>query len=222
MEQANRQGRRVFRTDVLVDALVDGRIAEAETLVEHWIGQGASYEDIAVRGFQEAMFQIGELWEQGRVSVAQEHLATAICHRLLVRAFDAETFAPLRQQRAVFACVAGNRHSLGLRIVSDTFAIAGWDVSYLGADLPTEDLIEQTERLRPDLIGLSVALPEHVITAYQAAARVREQLGAAAPRVLVGGHGVYALPSPPQPPDDLPRPPVDVWRYDVERSLAHL
>ena len=216
MEFGNSDRLRRFRTDVLVEALVEGRIAEAEALIEHWIGRGSSYEDIAVQGIQASMIRIGELWEEGQVTVAQEHLATAISHRLLVRAFDAETFSHPRKQKAMFACVEGNRHALGLRIVSDTFSIAGWDIAYLGADVPTVDLMTYVERQRPHLLGLSATLAEHLHVALEVAQALHAELMDRAPRIVIGGRAVREHAGAP------PQFAVDLWRYDATRSLAHL
>lgn len=173
--------------DVLVEYLIGGQVTEVQALVEAWIERGTSYEDIAVRGIQPAMYRIGDLWAEGRVSITQERLATAISHRLLVRAFDAATFAPRRHEKAVFACVDGNLHSLGLRIVSDTFAIAGWDAEFLGADVPTRDLVLHVELTQPRFLGLSVSLPEHVETANAVVRLIHAHLGPDAPRIVIGG-----------------------------------
>ena len=191
--------------DVLVSALVVGQHREAAELVERWIESGLTYDAICSDGIEPAMIFIGELWEQGRISVAQEHLATAIAQRILVLALDAATFAEPRGQKAVFACVQGNHHALGLRMVSDAFSIAGWDVAYLGADVPSSDLVDHVNAWRPHLLGLSASFADHLSTATDVARSVRARLGADAPRIVVGGRAV-------RPGTHLPHAlDVDIW-----------
>lgn len=203
-------------TDVLVSALIVGQHREASTLVQGWIEHGRSYDAICSEGIQPALVRIGELWAQGRVSVAQEHLATAIAQRILVQAFDSATFAPPNGQKALFACVEGNHHALGLRMVSDTFAIAGWNVAYLGADVPTGDLAQQVDAWRPHLLGLSVSMTEQIPVANDVARRVRDELGDVAPRIVVGGRPLREGSPLPVPLD------VDVWTANAGSAAAAL
>ena len=203
-------------TDVLVSALIVGQDREAGALVERWIDGGLAYDAICARGIQPAMYQVGELWSQGRISVAQEHLATAIAQRLLVVTYQAARFAPAHGRRALFACVEGNHHGLGLRMVADAFAIAGWDVEYLGTDVPTRDLVEQVDAWRPELVGLSAGLTEHIAVADAVAARIRDRLADAAPRIMLGGRPVTAGAALPTPLD------VDVWTADLGSAAASL
>lgn len=183
-----------FDVDALVECLAEGRQDAADAIVRAWLERGSRYEDIAVRGIQAALYRIGELWAEGRASVAQEHLATAMAQRLLVRALDAAPFAAPRDDRVVIACVQGNHHALGARMIADAFLIAGWNVEYLGADVPTADLVAQVVSWRPDLVGLSVSLPEQVAVAVDAIAQIEAALGEGAPRFVLGGRPLEALP----------------------------
>ena len=63
--------------------------------------------DVGVSLIQPAMYEIGRLWQVSRVSIAQEHLATAISESLLAQAFAAAEFAPPVRRKALFACVQG-------------------------------------------------------------------------------------------------------------------
>lgn len=130
-----------YDVDALVDCLAAGRQGDADALVEAWLARGSRYEEIATYGIQAALYRIGDLWAEGRASVAQEHLATAMAQRLLVRALDAVPFAAPRDESVVIACVQGNHHSLGARMIADAFTIEGWNVHFLGADVPTESLV---------------------------------------------------------------------------------
>ncbi|MDZ7801788.1 MAG: cobalamin-dependent protein [Trueperaceae bacterium] len=150
--------------------------------------EGRSYEDVAVGMIEPAMYQVGLLWQQGEISVALEHLATSKASLLLTRAFAvASTDASLGERRAVFAAVEGNRHSMGLRMIADTFSLHGWDADYLGADVPVRDLLTHVDAVRPELLGLAATMPNDLERMADVIERVRHEFGPQAPQILVGG-----------------------------------
>ena len=103
-----------------------------------------------------AMRRVGDLWEQGRMTVADEHLATAITERVLATVYPAlEGGTPLSRERVLMACVEGEAHSLGLRVVGDVLERAGFEVLFLGAAVPLAALVTAVERHEPEAIALS-------------------------------------------------------------------
>jgi methanogenic corrinoid protein MtbC1 len=93
-------------------------------------------------------------------------------------------------RRVLLACVEGNQHALGLLMVSDAFALAGWQVQYLGANVPTASLVAQIVLSRPHLVGLSVSFPQQLRMAKAVIEQLTAQLGSARPAVMVGGLAV--------------------------------
>jgi len=106
-----------------------------------------------------AMHRIGELWERGAVTVADEHLATALTNRILaaLRPPPGEAVAP-RRGRALLAAVEGEQHALGLRMAADLLEDAGYNAIYLGADVPTGALLQAVESLSPDLVAVTATM----------------------------------------------------------------
>lgn len=80
------------------------------------------------------LVEVGEAWHQGRMSIAQEHLVTAAVRARLERKL-AEARAAVHG-RAVLACAPGERHELGLLMLAVMLRADGWDVAYLGPDMP--------------------------------------------------------------------------------------
>lgn len=159
----------------------------AQSLVDRIQRAGHDYADLGVHLIQPAMYQVGHLWQQNRITVAQEHLATAVTQNVLVRAYMQAEFAAGNGRKALFACVEGNQHSLGLRMLADSFEIHGWEIAYLGADVPTNDLLRHVDTWRPDLLALSISLPRQIATARATIERLRGELAGRAPAILVGG-----------------------------------
>ena len=151
--------------DVMPDAEVYKTLAlhgaqrEAQTLASGTISAELSHNEMAVRMIQAAIIDIRRIWQQNRITVVQEHLATAISQNVLARTYIDAEFARPNGKKAMFTATASNQHSLGLRILSDAFETDGWEVSYLGADVPVTDLIRQIDADKPDLLCLSLTLP---------------------------------------------------------------
>lgn len=168
------------------DAILSGNQLSAQSLMLETMRE-VNYGQAAVGMIQPALYGIGRLWQENRISVAQEHLATAISQNVLARAYMQAEFAPPNGRHAVFACVAGNQHSLGLRMLSDVFETAGWDAIYLGADVPLPDLIRLLDARRPQLLAISLSLPAQLAVTRDSIARIRSELGECCPEIWVGG-----------------------------------
>jgi methanogenic corrinoid protein MtbC1 len=87
------------------------------------------------------------------------------------------------------ACVEGELHDFPARLVADALDLAGFDVRYLGASVPTASLLSMLEREQPDLIALSVTMAFNMPALHSAVARIRTALGGKVP-IAVGG-GAY-------------------------------
>jgi len=103
--------------------------------------------------------RIGELWAEGGLKVAHEHLATAVVSAFVEgmrTAFDVPPDAP----RIVLTTPAGERHELGALLAVATAAADGWDVTYLGPDLPAEEIAAAVRQRRARVVGISVVHSE--------------------------------------------------------------
>ncbi|MDG3008263.1 cobalamin B12-binding domain-containing protein [Paludisphaera mucosa] len=149
--------------------------------------EGRSFLDAELHLVQPALYGIGKGWQDNRISIAQEHLATAMVHGLLAREFAQASSLPSNGRSALLAAVEGNEHIIGLRMVADAFELSGWDVHYLGANMPTTSLVKMVRDVRPDVVGLSVAMPHHLRPAREAIAGLHSSLGEACPALLLGG-----------------------------------
>lgn len=90
-------------------------------------------------------------------------------------------------KRILLTCVAGNEHAVGVRMVADAFQLGGWDVHYLGANVPTSAIVRHVAKYKPDLVGLSVSFPQQLPVVKEIIVRLGEQLGSARLAVIIGG-----------------------------------
>lgn len=167
-------------------ALQAGDEPAALATVERARRAGVPADQIYYAILAPSMVRIGELWERNELSVAEEHLATAITERMIARL--SPEFAPPGGRACglvVVGCVSGERHLLGLRMLSDMLRARGWRVLDLGADVPTADWVRLTLRYRADAVAISVNNEQHL---DEAAALIGALHGAAPGlTVLAGG-----------------------------------
>jgi DNA-binding transcriptional MerR regulator len=107
---------------------------------------------------------IGNHWQRGELSVAEEHLVTeAVRSRLGHLLADAGGGV---RGTAVLACPPGERHELGLMMLAIGLRRDGWKVVYLGADTPVADALDVAQRQSARMLGISctVAPPERLPT----------------------------------------------------------
>jgi methanogenic corrinoid protein MtbC1 len=168
-----------------LDGLLTNDRQQCRASFEQWLESDAGlrslYEDLVRR----SLYEVGDLWERGRISVATEHLATAINESLLNLAYPRLFARPRVGKSAVVACVADEYHQIGGKMVADVFELHGWRGYFLGANTRVHDVKTLIADKRPDVVALSVAVVFGLGSLVSAAADIR----AAFPDVpiLVGG-----------------------------------
>jgi MerR family transcriptional regulator, light-induced transcriptional regulator len=116
----------------------------------------ALLSDVVVPYLQE----LGERWERGEVSVAQEHFASSVVRGRLLGI--ARGWGLGLGPTAVLACLPGEQHDLGLIAFGLALRSRGWRIVYLGPDSPIDTVAEVSRRIEPDLVVLSAVSRERV------------------------------------------------------------
>ena len=104
--------------------------------------------------------ELGERWERGTASVAQEHFASNVIRGRL--AGLARGWGSGHGPRAVLACPPGELHDLALMVFGIVLNRNGWRIDYLGMSTPVEELARTVGARRPDLVVLAATRPEHL------------------------------------------------------------
>lgn len=174
-------------------ALLAGNRKQAEAIFDDCLMQGRDLIDTELNLIKRALYSIGEKWQNNQVTVAQEHIATALSQSLIKRGFLYSQVPTANGRKVLMACVQGNEHEVGLQIIADTFHFSGWDVQYLGANVPTDALLNQVEQYKPDLIGLSVAFAHQLNVVKEFISHLRQAHGNGHPPVIVGGLAINQI-----------------------------
>ncbi|WP_322513217.1 cobalamin B12-binding domain-containing protein [Chloroflexus sp.] len=141
-----------------LEAMLQGSGRAADRVIEQALAQGVSAPRIYLDIFQTTAYEIGRLWQTNHISVAQEHLATAIIERQMDELHPYFRPKTRRNRRVVLGCAPDEWHRVGVRMVADFFEAEGWEVIYLGAAVPIPALIDAIKTAQPDLVGISAAM----------------------------------------------------------------
>jgi DNA-binding transcriptional MerR regulator len=142
------------------------------------------------------LHELGERWERGEASVAQEHFASGVLRGRLLGL--ARGWGVGVGPAAVLACLPGEQHDLGLIAFALALRSRGWRIIYLGPDSPIDTIEDASRRLQPSLVVLNAVNPERVLPIlpklHTLARRHRVALGgAAAQRSTLDSSGILAL-----------------------------
>ncbi len=201
MEVAEHTRERASPLDALRDRYLAAQLAgdrrEALRLVlEEGLRAGATVAELQLAVIQEAQREIGRLWQENRISIAQEHMATAISHVVLAHLYDRAPRADTNGKKVLVACVEGELHDLPARLAADALDLAGFEVRYLGASVPVHALLSMIDQVKPDLVALSVTMAFNAAALREAVARVRAHTGGRLP-IAVGGNACRGVPAEP-------------------------
>jgi methanogenic corrinoid protein MtbC1 len=171
------------------EAVLSGDEVAAEITIREAMDAGLSQAEIDDEIIAPALWFVGELWERGEISVADEHLATEISLRVLALQREAKRVATARgAHRVLLAAPDGERHIVALGMVGNLLRDAGYRIIMLGADVPVPALAASARRHEPEVVCLTATMPggaDKLLVAIH-------ETQAAWPdaRFLVGGRGL--------------------------------
>ena len=186
MDESNRLARAGER---YFSALTQGEPVLARSVISHVLSFGASRADIYLRILAPAQVRLGELWHEGIINIAQEHLATTITIETMDFLRSGMESKQSLGARAVVTPVEDDQHFIGARIVADFLAMDGWDVDFLGSGTPAADLAEFVRNRDADVLAISATLPEFLPNVAAAVEAIRK-LRPDSPRILLGGNAL--------------------------------
>lgn len=168
------------------EALMRGDAPDATQVIDELLIAHRSPMEIYLEIVAPALVSIGDSWCRGEIGIGQEHLATQIVIKQLdrLRALFV-TSGPPSPYRVLVACVEGEEHCVGARMVADLCLFKGWAVDFLGPNVPTSALVEMAQRRHAHLVALSATMQHGAVHAQ----RLVKELTALspAPNLVLGG-----------------------------------
>jgi methanogenic corrinoid protein MtbC1 len=174
--------------------LLAGQSAQAARLAEQSVTCAEDLKAFYLPMLQSCMIEIGIRWERGEISVAQEHLATAIAGRIMSMFYGSYVVRQPDKGRAVVTAAPNEFHELGARMVADFLEMDGWEVHYLGANTPAADLIELLASSPWHFLAVSVAMPFNLDHARELISDLKAHRGTREIPVMLGGRVIAEMP----------------------------
>ena len=126
------------------------------------------------------LHRLGERWEAGEVSVAQEHFASNLLRGRLLGL--AQGWGQGQGPLAILACVPGEHHELGLLVFGVALRRRGWRITYLGTDSPIGAVSDIARSLAPAVVVLLSINPDNFLNH----AREIKELAKQVPAMIAG------------------------------------
>jgi MerR family transcriptional regulator, light-induced transcriptional regulator len=150
-----------FNHKDFLNRLINGDHATCSSLAKDYTKRN-SIQDFYENVVKKALYDIGELWEHNKISVATEHLSSAIVEAILNELYAQIVAKEKVDKTVIVACVENEFHQIGIKMISDIFEMQGWNTHFLGSNTPTQELIAYTKTINPDMLAISLSIYFHL------------------------------------------------------------
>lgn len=168
--------------DHYLAAVLEGREDLATAIVDMILLRDVPPAVIVHELIAPVQVKIGALWQQGRIGVPEEHIATAIaetCLQLPRINGSIET----RRGRVLLASAEGEWHTVPVRMVALVWQSLGWEVVTITPSAPSPQLYDLARGDASVVAGVSCSSASNLVGAWKTVTALR----AAGMRVIVGG-----------------------------------
>lgn len=141
------------------------------------------------------MYKVGELWKEGRLDVATEHVCSSAAHTLVKIINERVSKSPVANRKAlkILICTPeGEYHSLGCMVIESFLRSKGYFVSNIAPSVPSDAFISFAGKFNPDLIMISITLGENIDASNKLINKILESR-ISFPPILVGGIGIQSI-----------------------------
>jgi methanogenic corrinoid protein MtbC1 len=168
--------------------LLKGNRKDAQILILELIKDSSTIPLIFENIFQVTQYEVGLLWQTNKITVAHEHYCTASTQQIISSLYR-YIFSSKKKGVKMIACtISGDLHELGIRMISDTFELDGWETYYLGANMPDVNILSSIKEQKADLLALSVTMPFHLDRAAKLIEKIRNDADFDKLKIILGGY----------------------------------
>ncbi len=179
-----------FANDYLANLLSGNRV-QCSQIVKQYLSQNDSILDLYEHVIKTALYKVGRLWETNKISVASEHMATAISEGILNELFERIISLEKVQKKVVVACVENEKHQVGIKMVADTFEMNGWESFFLGAGIPLHELVKYITEIEPDILAISLSVYFNYFNLTQMLDKIQAEFPGL--QIIIGGQAFSHL-----------------------------
>lgn len=171
-----------------LENLLTGNRAQCSAIAREFLHDDASVINLYEKVFKIALYDIGRLWETNKITVAAEHLATAITEGVLNELFEQVISEKRVRKKVVAACVENEAHQVGIKMVADVFEMNGWESYFLGAGIPVNELVKFIDSIKPDVFALSLSVYFNFLNLERMLVKIEQQFPGLP--IILGGQAI--------------------------------
>ena len=172
-------------SEKFLENLLLGNRQNCSSIAKQYLNNNPSFIDLYEDVFKVSLYEVGRLWETNKISVATEHLATAITEGILNELFDQLISKKRYSKKVIVACVENEQHQVGAKMVADTFEMYGWESFFLGTGIPSNELIRYIHDIKPDIIAVSLSIYFNFTNLIRLLEKLRHEFPEL--QILIGG-----------------------------------
>lgn len=176
-----------------LDNIISGKRAGALEVAVQAHSAGLTIPKIYGGVLRESLYEVGRLWETNKLTVADEHRSTAITQFVMSNLYLQMEIEPEFRGNAVITGIEGEMHQIGANMAADILESFGWNVMFLGTNVPQDSVIQAIRGHNARLIGISVTMFFNFPKVMQLIQAVREQFNEQDLKILIGGRGVKMI-----------------------------
>lgn len=168
-------------------SLLEGNKKRIRKIMMALIASDLSSHDIYRDYLARSLTETGTLWERGDLPIWKEHFISEMTleNMALIKSRKQGEF---EKTRPLLAVVPGaEAHSIGIRMISDELEAIGYQVIFLGNNIPSENIIQAIRENRPMAVLMSVTMPQHVDSVKLLIEKIKQTFGTKTPTILIGG-----------------------------------
>jgi len=171
---------------------------KAHDLIMQLVKSGVQVKDVYILVFRPVLNETGRLWQMQKISVAQEHYVTASTQQILAQIYlqfiAGNKTVKKRGRTLVAACVSGELHEIGIRMVADFFEMDGWDTYYIGANSPSKSVIQTVKDRKAAAVAISSTMAFHIPQVYDLIQSLRKSPDTCNVKIIIGGYPFNIVP----------------------------
>lgn len=191
-------GTSLQRSDTLAASylatLMAGDRSAALRLVQAALAAGMPLDDLYQEVLQLALYEIGQLWARGQLTVANEHVATAVTRDVMERCASATKPLPTGPPVILATSVGPELHDIGLRMVADCLELGGWNTLVLERRTPLEAIVALAVQYRVAAVAVSITITSHALAVRELVDALRQSAIGTSVKILVGGQPFNRVP----------------------------
>lgn len=151
------------------------------------LSQNNNVTDLYQLYLQPVMYKVGKDWQEGNITVAHEHLATSTIARVMSSIYPDFILSDTTKGKAIISASTNEHHEIGARMIADALEYDGWDIQFVGSDVPLDALITYINEINPMFVGLSLTMSFNTEQLVNTIKTIRKECRNKKLKIMAGG-----------------------------------